>query len=48
VYAGRSRLGSLRRRDGGFEAFDVAGRSLGIFPNMQDAAAAIPERRDAA
>jgi hypothetical protein len=29
--------------DGTVEAFDADGRSLGIFPNMQAAAAAIPQ-----
>jgi hypothetical protein len=43
VYAGRSRLGSLRPCATGFEAFDLADRSVGIFPSMQAAAAAIPE-----
>jgi N6-adenosine-specific RNA methylase IME4 len=37
VYAGRSRLGSLRRRDGDFEAFDLAGRSIGVYLDMQTA-----------
>jgi hypothetical protein len=48
VYSGQHRVGSLRRHDGGFEAFDLADHSLGVYPDMQTAAAAIPERESAA
>jgi hypothetical protein len=42
VYDGQRCLGHvLGRGKGGFEAFDVDNRSLGIFPSQREAAAAI-------
>lgn len=42
VYDGRCLLGTLRPRGkAGVEAFDVNGRSLGVYPDTQAAAAAI-------
>jgi hypothetical protein len=38
----------FRVDDGTVEAFDADGRSIGIYPNVQAAAAAIPERGDGA
>jgi hypothetical protein len=40
VYDGRERVGSLVERDGRFEAYDLEGRCVGIFPNLRAAAQA--------
>jgi hypothetical protein len=44
VYSGRERLGRIVCRGNlGFEAFDANDRSLGIFPDLKTAAAALPD-----
>jgi len=42
VFDGADRAGSLVERAGKFEAFDLAGRSLGTFPDLRTAARSIP------
>jgi hypothetical protein len=42
VNDGADRVGSLVERAGRFEAFDLAGRSLGTFPDLRAAARPIP------
>jgi hypothetical protein len=47
IYDGRCCIGFLRRYAANVEAFDAAGRSLGIFPSQKLAAAALSTRRRA-
>jgi len=43
VYAGRTCIGFIRPRDGGFEALDLDRRSLGTFRSRSEAADAIED-----
>jgi hypothetical protein len=45
VNDGAIMVGSLVERAGRFEAFDLAGRHLGSFPDLRTAARAIPPAR---